>query len=123
MQLFKTENTKRKVTLWYGARSLRENIYQREYEELARDFPNFTYRLVLSEPLPEDIEQGWPKTDPIRTNFLFKAFEKGQLQQMPAPEDCLFYVCGPPMHNTSVLKLLDDYGVPRTSIILDDFGS
>lgn len=123
LQLFKTEKTKRTVTLWYGARSIKENIYQDEYEQLEREFPNFHYRLVLSEPLPEDIAAGWPAKDPLKTNFLFKAFELGQLKHMDAPEDCLFYVCGPPMHNKSVLKLLDDYGVPRESIILDDFGS
>lgn len=123
LQLFKTENTKRKVTLWYGARSIKENIYQDEYEVLQKEFPNFTYRLVLSEPLPEDIAAGWPAKDPIKTNYLFRAFEQGQLKLMEFPEDCLFYVCGPPMHNTSVLKLLSDYGVPRESIILDDFGS
>jgi Na+-transporting NADH:ubiquinone oxidoreductase subunit F len=123
LHLFYTENTKRKVTLWYGARSLRENIYQKEYEELVKKFPNFHYNLVLSEPLPEDLEAGWPSKDPIKTNFLFKAFEEGQLKHMEYPEECLFYVCGPPMHNKSVLKLLDDYGVPRESIVLDDFGS
>lgn len=123
LHLFYTENTKRKVTLWYGARSLKENIYQKEYEELEKKFPNFNYKLVLSEPLPEDLEGGWPSKDPIKTNFLFKAFEAGQLKQMDYPEECLFYVCGPPMHNKSILKLLDDYGVSRESIILDDFGS
>ena len=123
LHLFYTENTKRKVSLWYGARSLKENIYQKEYEELEKRFPNFHYKLVLSEPLPEDLEAGWPSKDPIKTNFLFKAFELGQLKQMDNPEECLFYVCGPPMHNKSILKLLDDYGVPRESIILDDFGN
>lgn len=123
LHLFYTEKTKRKVSLWYGARSLRENIYQKEYEELEKQFDHFHYHLVLSEPLPEDLEAGWPSNDPIKTNFLFKAFEAGQLKKMDYPEECLFYVCGPPMHNKSVLKLLDDYGVPRESIILDDFGS
>lgn len=123
LQLFKTEKTQRKVTLWYGARSLKENIYQEEYEQLEKEFSNFGYRLVLSEPLPDDIAAGWPAKDPLKTNYLFKAFELGQLKHMEAPEDCLFYVCGPPMHNKSVLKLLDDYGVPRESIVLDDFGS
>ncbi|CDZ79692.1 Na(+)-translocating NADH-quinone reductase subunit F [Candidatus Rubidus massiliensis] len=123
LHLFYTENTKRKVSMWYGARSIKENIYQEEYEKLEKEFPNFSYNLVLSEPLPEDLEAGWPKEDPIKTNFLFKAFELGQLKEMEAPEECLFYVCGPPMHNKSVLKLLDDYGVPRESIILDDFGN
>jgi Na+-transporting NADH:ubiquinone oxidoreductase subunit F len=123
MHLFKTENTKRKVTLWYGARSIKENIYQKEYEDLEKEFSNFKYHLVLSEPLPEDIESGWPKDNPEKTNYLFRAFEIGQLKKMEYPEECLFYVCGPPMHNFSILKLLDDYGVPRESIVLDDFGN
>lgn len=123
MHLLKTEHSSRKISLWYGARSIKENIYQEEYEQLAQEFDNFKYNLVLSEPLPEDIEAGWPTKDPIKTNYLFKAFEMGQLKQMESPEECLFYVCGPPMHNKSVLKLLDDYGVPRDNIVLDDFGS
>lgn len=123
MHLLRTENSKRKITLWYGARSIRENIYEAEYRQLEKEFPNFHYHLVLSEPLAEDLAAGWPSKDPLKTNFLFKAFELGQLKQMDAPEECLFYVCGPPMHNKSVLKLLDDYGVPRENIVLDDFGN
>lgn len=123
LHLFLTEKTKRKVTLWYGARSLKENIYQTEYEQLAQQFSNFTYQLVLSEPSPDDIQSGWPAKDPLKTNYLFRAFENGQLKHMEFPEECLYYVCGPPMHNKSVLKLLDDYGVPRESIVLDDFGN
>ncbi len=87
LQLFYTDKTQRQVTLWYGARSLKENIYQEEYEELARRFPNFHYRLVLSEPQPEDIAQGWPKDDPTKTAYLFKAFEEGQLKHLDSPED------------------------------------
>lgn len=123
MHLFKTEHTKRKVTLWYGARSLKENIYEEEYRQLDAENDNFSYRLVLSDPLPEDIEKGWPKDDPLQTAFLFKAFELGQLKHMEYPEEALYYVCGPPLHNKSVMKLLDDYGVPRDNIVLDDFGS
>jgi Na+-transporting NADH:ubiquinone oxidoreductase subunit F len=123
MQLLRTEHTKRKVTMWYGARSIKENIYESEYLDLEKEFENFTYNLVLSEPLPEDIEAGWPKEDPVKTNYLFRAFELGQLQKMQEPEECLYYVCGPPLHNSSVMKLLDDYGVPRENIVLDDFGS
>lgn len=123
MHLFRTENTKRKVTMWYGARSMKENIYEEDYRQLDKEFDNFSYNLVLSEPLPADIEAGWPKEDPVKTNYLFRAFELGQLRKMESPEDCLYYVCGPPMHNISVMKLLDDYGVPRDNIILDDFGS
>jgi Na+-transporting NADH:ubiquinone oxidoreductase subunit F len=123
LHLFYTEKTKRKVSLWYGARALRENIYQDEYERLGKLFSNFQYHLVLSEPEPEDIAAGWPKADPIKSNFLFKAFELGALKNLEAPEEALYYVCGPPLHNKSVLKLLDDWGVPRENIILDDFGS
>ena len=123
MHLFNSEKTQRQVTLWYGARSIKENIYEEEYRQLDTTHDNFSYHLVLSEPLPEDLEAGWPQDDPLKTNYLFRAFELGQLQQLEAPEDCLYYVCGPPMHNLSVMKLLDDYGVPRDSIILDDFGS
>lgn len=123
MDLFKTKKTQRKVTLWYGARSLKENIYQEDYEALDQEFANFSYHLVLSEPTDNDLKQGWPKEDPIKTNFLFKAFEKGQLKEMDEPEDALYYVCGPPLHNSSILKLLDNYGVPEESVILDDFGN
>lgn len=123
LQLFYTDHTKRKVTLWYGARSLKENIYQEEYEKLAKEFPNFEYRLVLSDPQPDDLAAGWPKNDPLKTAFLFRAFEEGQLKRLEAPEECLYYVCGPPLHNKAIMKLLDDYGVPRDSIVLDDFGS
>lgn len=123
LHLFRTEKTDRQVDFWYGARSMKENIYQKEYEELNQEFENFRYHLVLSEPLAEDIQNGWSKDDPLKTNFLFRAFEKGQLKNMKEPEEALFYVCGPPLHNSSILKLLDDYGVPRENIVLDDFGS
>lgn len=123
MHLFKTERTKRRVSLWYGARSLRENIYEKDFNELQKEFSNFSYHLVLSEPLPEDFEKGWPKGDPTKTNYLFRAFEIGQLNKMEEPEGALYYVCGPPLHNKSVMKLLDDYGVPAENIVLDDFGS
>lgn len=123
LDLFLAKQTSRKVTLWYGARSLKENIYQEEYERLAQERENFEYKLVLSEPDEDDRKAGWPVDDPIKTNYLFKAFEQGQLSKMDEPEECLYYVCGPPLHNSSVMKLLDDYGVARENSILDDFGS
>jgi Na+-transporting NADH:ubiquinone oxidoreductase subunit F len=123
LDLFRTRNTHRQVTLWYGARSLRENIYEDDFSKLAEEFPNFSYNLVLSEPLREDCEKGWPKDDPIKTGFLFSAFAKGQLESMEEPENVLYYICGPPMHNKSVMTLLDNYGVPLENIVLDDFGS
>ena len=123
LDVFYGKNTSRKVTLWYGARSLKENIYQEDFEKLDRERENFTYRLVLSEPAEEDRQAGWSMDDPTKTNYLFKAFEEGQLKEMKEPENCLYYVCGPPLHNSSVMKILDDYGVERENIILDDFGS
>ena len=123
MDLFKSKQTKRKVTLWYGARSIKENIYEDEFRSLDKENENFAYHLVLSEPEEEDLKNGWPKDDQIKTGFAFKAFEQGQLNDMDAPEDALYYVCGPPLHNKSIMKLLYDYGVESTSIILDDFGN
>ncbi|SYX09343.1 Na()-translocating NADH-quinone reductase subunit F,Na()-translocating NADH-quinone reductase subunit F,Nitric oxide synthase, oxygenase domain,NADH:ubiquinone oxidoreductase, Na()-translocating, F subunit,2Fe-2S iron-sulfur cluster binding domain [Chlamydia poikilotherma] len=123
LDLLLDKHSTRDITLWYGARSLKENIYQEEYEKLEKNFSNFHYHLVLSEPLPEDIASGWDKNNPEKTNFLFRAFELGQLSKLSNPEDYLYYVCGPPLHNSSILKLLDNYGVERSSIVLDDFGS
>ena len=123
LDLFKTQKTQRKVTLWYGARSLKENIYQEDYERLDKEFANFSYHLVLSDPTTKDLERGWPQKDPIKTNYLFKAFEEGHLREMEEPENALYYVCGPPLHNSSVMKLLDDYGVPEENIVVDDFGN
>ena len=123
MDLFRDKQTNRKVNYWYGARSLKENIYQEDLEQLEQEFENFSYHLVLSEPTQDDIQGGWAKEDKTKTGFLFKAFEEGQLKDMDEPENCLYYVCGPPMHNQSVMKLLDDYGVTKENIILDDFGN
>lgn len=123
LDLFLSKNTTRKVELWYGARSLKENIYQEEYEKLSREKENFSYHLVLSEPSEEDLQTGWDKSDPIKTNFVVNAFEDGALKNHPAPEDALYYVCGPPLHNSSIMTLLDNYGVERKNIVLDDFGS
>ncbi len=121
--LFYNKKTTRKVTLWYGARSLKENIYQEEFEKLASEFKNFSYKLVLSEPEAKDIDAGWPLKDPLKTGFACIAFEKGQLCKLDAPEDLLYYVCGPPMHNKTALKLLYEYGVDSSDIVLDDFGN
>lgn len=123
LDLFKRVKTKRKVTLWYGARSLKENIYQEEFEALAKEYENFDYRLVLSEPEDEDFKNGWPKDDPLKTGFAANAFKAGQLENMESPEDALYYVCGPPMHNKTVMSLLHSYGVERESVVLDDFGN
>lgn len=121
--LVQTKNTNRKVVLWYGARSLRENIYEDEFTQLAKTHENFEYHIVLSDPLEQDFANGWPKDDATKTNFLYKAFEEAELKNMETPEDHLYYCCGPPKHNEMVLKILDDYGVPKENVVLDDFGS
>jgi Na+-transporting NADH:ubiquinone oxidoreductase subunit F len=123
LDLFLNKNTKRKVSLWYGARSLKENIYQSEFEDLAKKYPNFSYHLVLSEPEEADIKGGWPKDDRLKTGFACNAFIEGELKAMENAEENLYYVCGPPMHNKMVIQALYDFGVEKESIILDDFGN
>ena len=107
--------SKRKISFWYGARSLREAFYVDEFDQLAKENPNFTWTLALSDPLPED---NW--TGP--TGFIHNVLYENYLKDHPAPEDCEFYMCGPPMMNAAVIKMLLDLGVERDSIFLDDFG-
>lgn len=108
-------STNRKVSFWYGARSLREAFYVDEFNQLQKDNPNFEWHLALSEPLPED---NW--TGPV--GFIHNILLQNYLSNHPAPEDCEFYMCGPPMMNASVIKMLDDLGVEKENIMLDDFG-
>lgn len=123
LDLLEGQNSSRSIDLWYGARSLKENIYEDEYLQLEKKYPNFKYHLVLSNPQKEDIDKGWDINNPIKTNYLFKAFELGQLNNLEDPDDFLYYLCGPPLHNKSVLNLLENYGVDKNHIVLDDFGS
>jgi Na+-transporting NADH:ubiquinone oxidoreductase subunit F len=105
----------RKMSFWYGARSLREMFYVEEFDELARDNENFTWHIGLSEPLPEDNWTGY-------TGFIHNVLYDEYLANHPAPEDCEYYLCGPPMMNTAVIKMLEDLGVTADHILLDDFG-
>ena len=107
--------SKRKVSYWYGARSVREVFYSEEFDKLQEGYPNFSWRLALSEPLPEDNWTGL-------TGFIHQALFEEYLKEHPAPEDCEYYLCGPPMMNSAVLKLLDDLGVEEENIMFDDFG-
>jgi Na+-transporting NADH:ubiquinone oxidoreductase subunit F len=107
--------TKRKMSFWYGARSYREVFYAQEFDELAAENDNFGWYLALSEPLPEDNWTGY-------TGFIHNVLHDQYLSDHPAPEDCEYYLCGPPMMNAAVIKMLDDLGVARDSILLDDFG-
>ncbi|NLJ11937.1 NADH:ubiquinone reductase (Na(+)-transporting) subunit F [Denitrificimonas caeni] len=108
-------NSKRKISFWYGARSLREAFYVDEYDKLQEENPNFTWHLALSDPLPEDNWEG-------PTGFIHNVLYENYLKDHPAPEDCEFYMCGPPMMNQAVIKLLEDLGVEPENIMLDDFG-
>ena len=108
-------NTKRKMSFWYGARSLREAFYVDEFDKLAREHPNFTWHLALSEPLPED---NW--TGP--TGFIHKVLLDNYLKNHAAPEDVEYYMCGPGVMNKAVIDMLLDLGVERENILLDDFG-
>ncbi len=107
--------TKRKMTFWYGARSLRELFYQEEYDQLAQENDNFEWHVALSDPQPEDNWEG-------PTGFIHNVLYEMYLKDHPAPEDCEFYMCGPPMMNAACIKLLQDLGVEEENIMLDDFG-
>ncbi len=107
--------SKRKISFWYGARSLKEAFYGDEYDALAVDNDNFEWHLALSEPQPEDSWEGL-------TGFIHNVLYEQYLKDHPAPEDCEFYMCGPPMMNAACINMLLDLGVERSSIFLDDFG-
>jgi len=114
--LFHTEKEKdRKVTFWYGGRSSREVFYTDHFRDIEKDFSNFTYNIALSEPLPEDNWTGY-------TGFIHQVLYDNYLKEHPAPEDVEYYLCGPPMMNAAVFRMLDDLGVPPENIAFDDFG-
>lgn len=105
----------RKMTFWYGARSLREMFYVEDFDELAAQNENFEWHVGLSDPLPEDNWEG-------PTGFIHNILYENYLKDHPAPEDCEYYMCGPPMMNKSVIDLLISLGVEEENIMLDDFG-
>jgi len=108
-------NSKRKITFWYGARSLREAFYVEEFDELQARHENFSWHLALSDPMPEDNWSGL-------VGFIHQVLYENYLKDHPAPEDCEYYMCGPPMMNAAVICLLDDLGVEKENVLLDDFG-
>ncbi len=109
-------HSKREMSFWYGARSLREAFYVGEFNELAAAHANFSWHLALSDPQPEDDWTGL-------TGFIHDVLYQECLKDHPAPEDCEYYLCGPPMMNAAVIKLLNDLGVEEENILLDDFGN
>jgi len=113
--LFRTEKTTRKVSFWYGARSLREIFYEEEFRAIEKEFPNFNFHIALSEAKPEDNWKGL-------TGFIHQALYDNYLNKHEAPEDVEYYLCGPPMMNSAVTSMLDNLGVPEENIAFDDFG-
>jgi len=113
--LFNTEHTKRKATFWYGGRSLRELFYTDQFEEIEKNNANFKFNIGLSEPLPEDNWSGY-------VGFIHQVIYDNYLKDHPEPEEIEYYLCGPPMMNDAVQKMLDDLGVPQEMIAFDDFG-
>ena len=108
-------NSKRKISFWYGARSFREVFYEDEYDQLAEENENFEWHLALSDPQPEDNWAG-------KTGFIHNVVMDNYLRDHEAPEDVEYYMCGPPMMNAAVIKMLKDLGVEDENIMLDDFG-
>ena len=114
-ELFKNLKTGRKVTYWYGGRSLRELFYIDEFRAIEEQFPNFTFNLALSEPLPEDNWTGYK-------GFIHQVVIDNYLKDHPSPEDIEYYFCGPPMMNQCVMKMCEDFGVEPENVSFDDFG-
>ena len=113
--LFKTEHTDRKATFWYGGRSLKELFYVDQFDKIQSENENFNYEVALSEPLPEDNWTG-------KTGFIHQVVYDSYLKNHPEPEEIEYYLCGPPMMISAVMKMLDDLGVPPEMISFDDFG-
>jgi Na+-transporting NADH:ubiquinone oxidoreductase subunit F len=113
--LFHTLRTGRKVTFWYGARSKREIFYEEDFHKIEREFPNFKFTIALSDPKKEDKWTG-------KTGFIHQVIFDSYLKNHEAPEDIEYYMCGPPMMNSAVEKMLDNLGVPAEMIMYDDFG-
>ena len=112
---FRRVNTDRKVSYWYGARSLREAFYVEDFDEIAEQNNNFEWHLALSEPLEEDNWEGY-------TGFIHQVLHDEYLNDHASPEDIEYYLCGPPLMLQACMKMLDDLGVEPENIAFDDFG-
>ena len=124
--LFHTEKTKRKVSFWYGGRSKKELFYVDHFRKIEKEFPNFKFHIALSEPLPDDnwrVKKNLDDNDADGyTGFIHKCLFDNYLANHSAPEDVEFYLCGPPMMNAAVIKMIDEMGVPKENLRFDDFG-
>ena len=116
LDLLERQGSMRKISYWYGARSLRELYYADLFERLQRGYENFSWYPALSEPEPDDAWEG-------RTGFIHQVAYDEYLAGHAAPEDCEYYLCGPPLMVQSVLAMLDELGVDIERIHYDDFGS
>ncbi len=114
--LFHTEKTTRKVSFWYGARSLREVFYEEDFRAIEREFPNFKFHIALSDAKPEDNWTGY-------TGFIHQVLYDNYIKTHEAPEDIEYYLCGPGMMTDAVTHMLIEQGVERENIMYDDFGS
>lgn len=114
--LLKTENSKRKISYWYGARSLQEMFYLDDFLELEKNNDNFRFNLALSEPQKEDNWQGY-------TGFIHKVLFDNYLSKHKEPEEIEYYICGPKPMTDAVLEMLENLGVEKKNIFYDDFGS
>ena len=112
---FRRLHTRRKVTFWYGARSLREAFYVQEFDAIARENENFEWHLALSEPLPQDHWAG-------DSGFIHQVLYDNYLKDHPAPEEVEYYLCGPPLMIRACMTMLNELGVDPENILLDDFG-
>jgi len=108
-------NSQRKISFWYGARSLKEMFYVEDFDSLQAQYTNFNWHVALSEPQPDDHWTGY-------TGFIHEVLYQKYLKDHIAPEDCEYYLCGPPMMISAVMNMLDNLGVEKESILLDDFG-
>ncbi|MEZ4885007.1 MAG: NADH:ubiquinone reductase (Na(+)-transporting) subunit F [Chitinophagales bacterium] len=114
--LFHTEKTRdRKISYWYGGRSVRELFYVDQFEDIEKEYDNFSFHIALSDPLPEDNWTGLK-------GFIHQVLLDSYLKNHEEPEEIEYYICGPPAMLAAVLKMLDDLGVPSENIAFDDFG-
>lgn len=112
---FRRLQSERRVTFWYGARSLKEAFYIEDFDSIQAENPNFKWHLALSEPKPED---NWTKA----TGFIHQVVLRDYLAEHPAPEDIEYYLCGPPMMLKACMDMLEQLGVERENVAFDDFG-
>ena len=119
MHLFKTEKTKRPVTFWYGARSLKEAFYLEDFAAIEKEFPNFKFHLALDRPDPAADDAGVE----YKVGFVHNVLYENYLKNHEEPEACIYLMCGPPMMASSVVNMLDSLGVPAENILFDNFGA